>query len=119
VTARLSGDEFVALIIEAPGRSVDAICDRLRTNLAQRSGAERRYTLSLSVGVAHFDPEKPVTLQELMRQADAGLYGHRRKARRVADGLTAANSEPARSARSDGIAMRSALGEAAAALSRG
>jgi len=40
--------------------------------------------LSMSVGVAHFDPDKPVTLQELMRQADTGLYEHKRKNRLAA-----------------------------------
>jgi two-component system cell cycle response regulator len=117
VTARLGGDEFVALIVEVPGRSVEMICKRLQMNLAECSGAERRYTLSLSVGVAHFDPQKPVTLQELMRQADAALYGHRRKARRLAEGFAAANSEAP--ARAGGAVIRPALGEAAAAVSRG
>jgi two-component system, cell cycle response regulator len=120
VTARLGGDEFVALIIEVPGRSVEMICSRLQTHLADCSGAERRYTLSLSVGVAHFDPEKPVTLQELMRRADAALYQHRHKARRVPDGLAAANSAPP--ARAGGGSVRPAfpaLGGAIAAVSRG
>jgi two-component system, cell cycle response regulator len=85
VTARLSGDEFVALIIEAPGRSAEAICRRLQSKLADCSGAEGRYKLSLSVGVAHFDPSKPVTLQELMRQADTALYRHKRKDRWSSD----------------------------------
>jgi diguanylate cyclase (GGDEF)-like protein len=116
VTARLSGDEFVALIIEVPGRSVEAICDRLQTNLARRSGDERRYILSLSVGVAHFDPQKPVALQELMRHADAALYRHRRKTRRKPD-LIGAKSEA--QGRAGGAAMLPALGEAAAAVSRG
>jgi GGDEF domain-containing protein len=35
----------------------------------------------MSVGVAHFDPDEPVTLQELMRQADTELYEHKRKHR--------------------------------------
>ncbi|MGC1521073.1 MAG: GGDEF domain-containing protein, partial [Steroidobacteraceae bacterium] len=97
VTARLSGDEFVALIIEAPGHSVEVIRDRLQANLAERSAAERRYALSLSVGVAYFDPGKPVALQELMRQADAALYRLKHKSRRIPDGLAAAKSEaPAR-----------------------
>ena len=117
VTARLSGDEFVALIVEVPGRSMEMICSRLQTNLAQCSGAERRYPLSLSVGVAHFDPEKPVTLQELMRQADAALYRHKRKARRIPDVLTAARSETP--ARAGGAAMLPGLSDAVAAVSRG
>jgi diguanylate cyclase (GGDEF)-like protein len=81
VTARLSGDEFVALIMEEPGRSAETIRRRLQTNLADCTGAESRYRLSMSVGVAHFDPNKPVTLQELMRQADTELYEHKRKNR--------------------------------------
>jgi two-component system, cell cycle response regulator len=77
VTGRLSGDEFVAMILEEPGRGVEAICRRLQTSLADWSRAESRYKLSLSVGVAHFEPDKPVSLQELMRQADAALYRHK------------------------------------------
>jgi diguanylate cyclase (GGDEF)-like protein len=114
VTSRLSGDEFVALIVEVPGRSVEMICSRLQTNLAQCSGAERRYALSLSLGVAHFDPEKPVTLQELMKQADAALYRHKRKAWRVPDGLSTARSEAP--GRAGGAAMLPALGDAVAAV---
>jgi two-component system, cell cycle response regulator len=81
VTGRLSGDEFVALIQEEPGGSAEAICQRLHLNLADCTGAENRYKLSLSVGVAHFDPDKPATLQDLIRQADTALYEHKRKNR--------------------------------------
>jgi len=96
VTGRLSGDEFVALIPKEPGRSAEAICQRLQLNLADCAGAESRYKLSLSIGVAHFDPDEPVTLQELMRQADAALYQHKRKDPfSISDGLAAANSQAA------------------------
>jgi len=94
VTARLSGDEFVALIIEAPGRSAEAICRRLQSKLADCSDAEGRYKLSVSVGVAHFDPAKPVTLQELMRQADTALYRHKRRERWASDGGAAPSLLP-------------------------
>ena len=115
VTGRLSGDEFVALIQEEPGRSAEAICQRLHSNLADCTGAENRYKLSMSVGVAHFDPDKPATLQDLMRQADTALYERKRKNRIcVSNDLTAANSEaPARA----GGAKRPAFGESTAAAS--
>jgi two-component system, cell cycle response regulator len=87
LTARLSGDEFVALTVEVPGRSTEAICRRLQSKLAHCSGPE--YKLSLSVGVAHFDPSSPVTLQELMTQADAALYRHKRRDRWASDGTAA------------------------------
>lgn len=108
VTGRLSGDEFAALIQEEPGRSAEAICQRLHLNLADCTGAENRYKLSLSVGVAHFDPDKPATLQDLMRQADTALYEHKRKNRPCVEG----------SARAGG-AKRAAFGESAAAASNG
>jgi two-component system cell cycle response regulator len=85
VTGRLSGDEFAALILEVPGRSAEAICRRLQSKLADCSGAEGRYNLSLSVGLARFDPCKPVTLQELMRQADTALYRDKRRERWSSD----------------------------------
>jgi diguanylate cyclase (GGDEF)-like protein len=88
VTARLSGDEFVALISEVPGRSAEAICRRLQSKLADCCGGDSPYKLSLSVGVAHFDPGQPVTLQELMRQADLALYRHKRSDRWVSNGAT-------------------------------
>jgi diguanylate cyclase (GGDEF)-like protein len=94
LTARLSGDEFVALTVEGPGRSTETICRRLQSKLAHCSGAESPYKLSLSVGVAHFDPGSPVTLQELMRQADAALYRHKRRDRWASDGTGAVSLIP-------------------------
>jgi two-component system cell cycle response regulator len=115
VTGRLSGDEFVALIREEPGGSAEAICQRLHSNLADCTGAENRYKLSLSVGVSHFDPDKPATLQDLMRQADTALYAQKRKNRScVPNDLTAANSEA--SVRSGG-AKPPTFGESTAAAS--
>jgi len=114
VTARLSGDEFVALIAEVPGRSVEAICRRLQANLADRSVAERPYAMSLSIGVAHFDPDQPVTLQELMRQADIALYRHKGRGRRLPEGVTAAN--PGAPSRAGGSVMLPALESAGAGM---
>ena len=78
VVARLSGDEFVALVIEGPGRNAEAICRRLQSELAQRARADSRYSLSLSVGVAYFDPGEPVALHDLLRRADIALYRKKR-----------------------------------------
>ena len=105
VTARLSGDEFVALILDEPGRGAQAICRRLHANLADSAGADIRYQLSLSIGVAHFDPDRPVTLQELMRQADAALYRHKRKRRSTVPGGGADSPRPLELSPSGGLAL--------------
>ena len=88
VTARLSGHEFAALVIETRGRSAGAVCRRLQSKLAECARAESRYSLSLNVGVAHFDPGKPVALHELMKQAEIALYRNKRRQRSRTDPLS-------------------------------
>jgi diguanylate cyclase (GGDEF)-like protein len=80
LTARIGGDEFVALTAGA-NCSLAAICRRLQKNLAMHRGAQRRYRVSLSVGVARFDPDAAVSLKDLMAQADRALYAQRQQKR--------------------------------------
>jgi diguanylate cyclase (GGDEF)-like protein len=117
VTGHLSGDEFVAMILEEPGRGAEPICQRLQMNLADCSRAEARYKLSLSVGVARFNPDKPVSLQELMRQADTAMCrqkGHKRF--RVPEAVSAANLRAC--TRDCGSVKRGVLAESAALTPR-
>ena len=79
ITARLCGDEFVALMIESPKRNAETISRRLQLNLTRCAVKEPRYRLSLSIGVARFDPQTASSLQELMSQADKALYAQKRK----------------------------------------
>lgn len=78
IVARLSGDEFTALAIEGEGRSADELCRDLRQSVAARGAREFRYALTLSVGVARSDSERPQSLYELMAKADAALYRRKR-----------------------------------------
>jgi GGDEF domain-containing protein len=36
--------------------------------------SERDYKLSISTGTAYFDPSSPCTIDELLSQADRGMY---------------------------------------------
>jgi diguanylate cyclase (GGDEF)-like protein len=74
IVARLGGDEFIALVIEGERRSADELCRHVRQSVAARGARESRYALTLSVGVARSDTERPQSLSELMAQADAALY---------------------------------------------
>jgi len=38
----------------------------------------RNYTISISVGMAYCDPEKPCSLDELMSRADSLMYGKKK-----------------------------------------
>ena len=53
---------------------------RLQRNLKKVSASETRYELSLSVGVARFDPKHSISLGELMVEADKAMYEKKRKA---------------------------------------
>jgi diguanylate cyclase (GGDEF)-like protein len=79
ILARLGGDEFVVLALETHDQSQEAFLQRLEKCLKKSNGAGRGYVLSLSVGVARFDPKHPVTLGELMVQADKAMYERKRK----------------------------------------
>lgn len=75
IIARLSGDEFAALAIEAGADNTAAMTTRLQERLKARNAqADRRYTLSLSVGVALYDATHASSIEELMARADASMY---------------------------------------------
>jgi diguanylate cyclase (GGDEF)-like protein len=86
VLARLGGDEFAVLAV---GVSVDngaLLAARLEQNLRLHNAcAPRRYHLSLSMGVAHCDPERPCSLDALLDRADGLMYAQK-QARRQARG---------------------------------
>lgn len=78
VIARIGGDEFVVMSLEAPGRIETSLLRRLERNVRKASADENRYKLSLSTGVAHFDPKRPISLGELMSRADQAMYEQKR-----------------------------------------
>ena len=83
ILSRLGGDEFVALASETSNQTQDVLLRRLERNLKKASATEPRYPLSLSVGVARFDPKCAVTLGELMVQADKAMYEKKRRTQKL------------------------------------
>ena len=78
ILSRLGGDEFVVLALEASNQTQEVLLRRLEKNLKKLNASESRYELSLSVGVARFDPHRAISLGELMTQADEAMYEHKR-----------------------------------------
>jgi two-component system cell cycle response regulator len=75
VIGRLGGDEFVVLIVDAAPASAHRLVARLQGNVARsNAGTQRRYALSMSVGVAIADPRHPTSLETLWSRADAAMY---------------------------------------------
>lgn len=81
IVARLGGDEFAVLMLEDTDiRDVNVIVNRLRESLdAYNARSEHDYTLSMSAGIARYDPDRPCSLDELIAKADALMYKEKRK----------------------------------------
>jgi diguanylate cyclase (GGDEF)-like protein len=88
ILARLGGDEFVILAIETNDHMTEVLLDRLQSLLDKFNQQEKRkYQLSLSFGVAHFDPGLPKELDELIEEADKAMYTQKQAKKRTMMGL--------------------------------
>jgi diguanylate cyclase (GGDEF)-like protein len=79
IIARIGGDEFVVLL-ESTIENDEILITRLYENIkAYDDKGPRRYQLSISVGTAQFNPENPISIDELLSKADALMYAQKRK----------------------------------------
>ena len=84
IIARIGGDEFAVLAQGATGESRSAVMNRLQSSIdIMNRNVLAPYQLSLSLGVARFDPLNPVTLSELLSIADRELMACKRARRDV------------------------------------
>lgn len=78
ILARLSGDEFAVVALEASSEDQDAILLRLKHRIQKVSAEEQRYELSMSVGMVRFDPKHDASLGDLLSRADRAMYEEKR-----------------------------------------
>ena len=86
IIARMGGDEFTVVLLDTQGNSlnVDRFEQEMITKVQQRLHsfnltAGRSYHLSISLGLYHYNPAMPITLGELIVQADQRMYAHKRQ----------------------------------------
>jgi len=76
VLGRLSGDEFATLTMSPQYASRGAIL--LRAARTPQEGGTDLPPLSLSVGVAHFNPRRPLGIDKLLESAEQAMYEHKK-----------------------------------------
>ncbi len=83
IIARIGGDEFVVLAMDnAAGQLEDTWSARVQENITVRNGRPNRdYPLSVSMGVAYYDPDFPCALDDLLARADTLMYQEKRSKR--------------------------------------
>jgi diguanylate cyclase (GGDEF)-like protein/PAS domain S-box-containing protein len=75
IIARIGGDEFAVLAIDASDWKPANLARRIRDRVsALNAGPGRSYLLSLSLGIARYDPDKPCSVQDLLALADRKMY---------------------------------------------
>jgi len=75
VIGRVGGDEFAILALEAKAESLDALHKRLKENLKRtKYNVDSIHKLTFSLGIIYYNPERPQTIEELLRRADMLMY---------------------------------------------
>jgi diguanylate cyclase (GGDEF)-like protein/PAS domain S-box-containing protein len=81
IVARMGGDEFVVLAMEATKVNAEVFTRRLQEKLDHynsRPDTQGRYTLTLSTGLSVYDPELPLSIDDLVHRADGLMYEQKR-----------------------------------------
>ncbi len=87
IIGRMGGDEFAVLLTEpSTGDIKDIIFGHIRNNLEVYNEENRRigrpYQLSVSMGIAYYDPELPSSVDDLLMSADKMMYREKEQRRR-------------------------------------
>jgi len=78
VIARMGGDEYAVLTIDATDDGITTIKTRLQSNVdAYNIVSVRGYALSYSLGVIQVDLDSTLTVEALLTQADKAMYEHK------------------------------------------
>lgn len=80
IIARLGGDEFVVLTTETEGFDMNILILRIQQAIeAANAALDHPFTLSLSIGIARFDPQNPCGLDALLAESDSLMYENKQK----------------------------------------
>jgi diguanylate cyclase (GGDEF)-like protein len=83
--ARMGGDEFCVLLRGESAIDAERAVQRLQEAVAGiNAEPDRVFELSLSAGIAMYDPAQPISLDQLVEHADGSMYAHKRAKRGLA-----------------------------------
>ena len=86
IIARMGGDEFAVLAVEATEDGAVLLLSRLRKRIDEFNQTRREpYQLALSIGMARHDGDGRIRLDDLLAQADAAMYEEKDSRRKAID----------------------------------
>jgi diguanylate cyclase (GGDEF)-like protein len=82
ILGRLGGDEFALILPFTTGSNEESIRRRLGQELSARNAQPgRRYSLCVSIGIITADPQRLLSVEEMLAQADALMYEEKQERR--------------------------------------
>jgi diguanylate cyclase (GGDEF)-like protein/PAS domain S-box-containing protein len=79
VKGRMGGDEFAVFPIDSSLDGVEIALARLQKSIDEFNAADDKpFRLSISTGMAFFDPDHPATIEDLLMRADKLMYERKR-----------------------------------------
>jgi diguanylate cyclase (GGDEF)-like protein/PAS domain S-box-containing protein len=87
IISRIGGDEFAVLLVNSDDPGSGYFAQRLRESVEKRNAQRRDLPLSLSLGLAEYNGDRPCPLDELLHCADRSMYQQKQAKR--GDGLNA------------------------------
>ena len=80
IICRMGGDEFILIFPDNSLKDASQIKERLNKNLVKLNQTLKKpYQIDLSIGLSEYDPDHPLTMDELIRIADQKMYEEKKK----------------------------------------
>jgi len=75
IICRIGGDEFLLIFPDSSLKDSSIIKERLNKNLIKLNQTlKKSYKIELSIGLSEYNPDNPLTMDELIRIADKKMY---------------------------------------------
>lgn len=106
ILGRLGGDEFVALLTCAGEISEESLMRRFQETMDEHNAyRERSFRLSVSLGIALYDPQTPCSAADLLAKADSAMYQQKKMKKDIGESqVVAGMKDPVRSVLTESMA---------------
>ena len=74
ILSRIGGDEFVVVVVKAQHEFIPIIIQRLKEYVAGMNSSNKKYNLSISIGVSKVDLNNESPLDDAIQDADKEMY---------------------------------------------
>ncbi len=80
IICRIGGDEFLLIFPDSSPNDVPLIRKRLSKNLEKlNQKMAKPYKIDFSIGLSHYSPSNPLSIEELIKIADENMYEEKKK----------------------------------------